>query len=57
MSEVIYIGDELRDIEACEKIGMDIIPVTYGYDKPSFLKSNYAKALMDSPESLFQYLK
>jgi phosphoglycolate phosphatase len=57
LEEVLYIGDELRDIEACEKIGMDILPVSYGYDKPSFLKSNYQKDIMASPEALYDYLK
>lgn len=57
LEEVLYIGDELRDIEACEKIHMDILPVSYGYDKPSFLKRYYQKDIMDSPEALYHYLK
>ena len=57
LEDVLYIGDELRDIEACEKIHMDILPVSYGYDKPSFLKKYYQKDIVASPEALYQYLK
>ena len=57
IKDVLYIGDELRDIDACEKIHMDILPVSYGYDKPSFLKNNYKKDIMASPETLYQHLK
>ena len=57
IKNVLYIGDELRDIEACEKIHMDILPVSYGYDKPSFLKKHYQKDIMASPDALYEYLK
>ena len=57
IDDVLYIGDELRDIDACIKIHMDILPVSYGYDKPSFLKKHYQKDIMASPEALYQYLK
>ena len=54
---VLYIGDELRDIESCQKIGMDILPVSYGYDTLSFLQRHYNQAIMSSPEELYDYLK
>ncbi len=37
--EVIYIGDELRDIIACRKAGIDIMSVTWGFDDEELLKS------------------
>lgn len=46
--EVIYIGDEQRDVEACKKIGIKVISVLWGFDsleliekaKPDFIISN-----------------
>jgi phosphoglycolate phosphatase len=35
--EVIYIGDELRDIEACKKAGIRIISVAWGADPVELL--------------------
>ena len=31
-NEVIYVGDEVRDIRACHKSGVDVIWVNWGYD-------------------------
>jgi phosphoglycolate phosphatase len=36
-SELIYVGDEIRDIEACKKIGVKIVAVTWGYNSLSAL--------------------
>lgn len=55
--EVLYIGDELRDIESCQKIGMDILPVSYGYDKEALLKKHYQQVIMSTPQELYHYLK
>ena len=30
--QLMYVGDELRDIEACKKVGVPIIWVSYGFD-------------------------
>ncbi len=38
LETVVYVGDELRDIKACQKIGLDIIPVTWGLNTPLVLK-------------------
>lgn len=39
LKETMYVGDELRDIEACQKIGMDIIAVSWGFNSLPRLKS------------------
>jgi len=36
-AEVIYVGDEVRDIEACQKVGIEIISVNWGYNNPEAL--------------------
>ncbi|MNR20871.1 Phosphoglycolate phosphatase [compost metagenome] len=38
VNEAIYIGDELRDIEACRKIGIQLISVAWGYDSAKLLE-------------------
>jgi len=51
-SNAIYVGDETRDIVSCQKIGLNIAAVTWGFDdeaqlaekKPSFI-ANDAKNL------------
>lgn len=39
LDETLYVGDEIRDIKACQKIGMDIIAVTYGLNDKSSLQA------------------
>lgn len=36
--EVIYIGDEQRDVEACKRIGIRVISVLWGFDSLDLLK-------------------
>ncbi len=45
--EVIYVGDEIRDVEACKKIGIKMIGVTWGYNSKKALKE--ADYLVDRP--------
>ncbi len=30
LSETLYVGDEVRDVEACQKVGLEMIAVTWG---------------------------
>lgn len=37
--EVVYVGDEIRDIQACKKVGIKIVAVTWGFNsKPGLEK-------------------
>jgi phosphoglycolate phosphatase-like HAD superfamily hydrolase len=44
-AEILFVGDETRDIEACQKVGVRIVAVTWGYNsrrsivamKPDFI--------------------
>ncbi|MGG1553844.1 HAD-IA family hydrolase [Paenibacillus ferrarius] len=51
-SRMVYVGDELRDIEACKKLGVPIIAVTWGYDSPRLLLSGRPDYLVHSPQEL-----
>jgi phosphoglycolate phosphatase len=57
ISEIIYIGDEVRDIKACNKVGVDIIFVKWGLDQihnGNDLKIAYA---VSSPDEILSILK
>lgn len=38
--EVLYVGDEQRDVVACKKIGVEIIWVGWGYDVLDTIKED-----------------
>jgi phosphoglycolate phosphatase len=54
--EVIYIGDEIRDIEACRKAGIRIISVTWGYNSRKRLHLEKPDFLVDKPEDIISVL-
>lgn len=56
-SKSIYIGDEVRDIEAAKKIGMPIISVTWGYNGKEILRKYQPDYLVDSPRALQKTIK
>jgi phosphoglycolate phosphatase-like HAD superfamily hydrolase len=51
-SEVIYIGDETRDIEAAKEVGLAIAAVTWGYNSTSALAAMEPDHLLVSPGQL-----
>jgi len=56
VAQVAYVGDELRDIEACRKLGMPVVAVTWGYDDVRLLRSGAPDYLVDSPQELLRIL-
>ena len=54
-SETIYIGDEVRDVESCQKIDLDVIAVTWGLNSKEALQKTGARTV-DSREALLQKL-
>ncbi|MFC1621969.1 HAD-IA family hydrolase [Patescibacteria group bacterium] len=50
--EVLYVGDEVRDIEACKKVEIDIAAVTWGFNSSEILKEHMPKYLVDIPSQL-----
>jgi phosphoglycolate phosphatase len=55
--EVIYIGDELRDLEACKKTAVKIISVAWGFDSPELLKSGDPDFIAYRPEDIMEIVK
>ncbi len=52
IKDCVYIGDELRDIEAARKIKMLVIAVTWGFNGEKLLKSTRPDALADQAKEL-----
>jgi phosphoglycolate phosphatase len=50
--EVLYVGDETRDIEACKKTGIPIIAVSWGINNRKTLSALEPEGLADSPEEI-----
>ncbi len=55
-SEVIYIGDEIRDIEACKKVGIEMIGVSWGLHTIDVLKKSGVDYLVNKPEDISRIL-
>ncbi|MDX2243517.1 MAG: HAD hydrolase-like protein [Leptolyngbyaceae cyanobacterium bins.302] len=53
-TEVIYVGDETRDIEAAHKIGIKAIAVTWGFNSSQALAAENPDFLIHKPEDLLQ---
>lgn len=51
-SDAMYVGDEVRDIEAARKVGLPIISVTWGYNGEKILKKYKPTYLVDSPKQI-----
>lgn len=56
-AEVLYIGDEIRDIQACKKVGVQIASVTWGFNNKEGLTKNNPDFMIDKPEKLSELLK
>jgi phosphoglycolate phosphatase len=54
IDDSLYIGDETRDIKACQELNLDIISVTYGYDDISLLKLSGATHIVSTPDDLLK---
>jgi len=53
---MIYVGDEVRDVEACHKIGVKIVSVTWGYNSKKALKKAGADYVVESSFELRKLL-
>lgn len=52
--DVVYIGDETRDIEASKKVGIPIVAVSWGLNSREILASLEPNQIVDSPKELFR---
>lgn len=52
--EVIYVGDEIRDIEACIKADIKIISVTWGLNTAKALRDHGANYIVKKPKDILR---
>ncbi len=43
----LYVGDEVRDVEACRKVGIDVVAVSWGYNDAQSLREAGAEVVRD----------
>jgi len=47
--EMVYVGDEIRDIKASKKAGIHVAGVTWGFNSRESLAAEYPEHLLDHP--------
>lgn len=55
--QIVYVGDETRDIEACRKAGIRVIAVSWGLNSRDLLTSLHPDFLADDPAELLPFVK
>lgn len=55
--DVLFVGDEVRDIQAAQETGVHVAAVTWGYNSRKALESQEPDYLLESPTELLDLLK
>lgn len=55
--DAVYVGDEVRDIEASKKVGMPIISVTWGYNGEDIIKKYQPDFIAKKPSDILASIK
>lgn len=55
--QAVYVGDELRDVQAAQSIGLRAIAVTWGFASRDNLKAQKPTAMADTPAELLRILE
>lgn len=56
-SRILYIGDELRDIEACKRAGVDVVWVDWGLDIKSTIIPAKPDFMVSKPDEIYKIVK
>jgi HAD superfamily hydrolase (TIGR01509 family) len=54
--EVVYVGDEIRDIEAARKTGIKVIAVAWGFNSQEALAAHNPDFLIKRPQELIEIM-
>lgn len=54
--EVVYVGDETRDIHAAKKAKAKVIAVTWGFNSTEALSEHHPDALIQQPQELIEVI-
>jgi phosphoglycolate phosphatase len=55
--DVVYVGDEIRDIEAAKKAGIKIVAVSWGFNTKDGLKKFHPDVVIDTPDFLLRSIQ
>ena len=55
--DILYVGDEVRDIVSAKKANIDIASVTYGYNTKEYLSSENPTYFIDDLKELFNIIE
>jgi len=53
-SQILYVGDEIRDIKSCRKVDIKIISVAWGFNSKKSLQENNPDYLVDEPKEILE---
>lgn len=56
-ASAIYVGDETRDIEACRKVGIPIVSVTWGMNNREILSSLHPDQMAHTPPEIIRCIE
>ena len=56
-SEIIYVGDEERDIVACKKLGVEIIWVAWGFDLVQVAIKEEPDYIVEQPKEIIELVR
>lgn len=56
-SQMLYVGDEIRDVRASRKAGIDVAAVTWGFNSPDSLTAEEPHYLVHSPGELLEIVR
>jgi HAD superfamily hydrolase (TIGR01509 family) len=54
--QVVYVGDEVRDIDAAKRTGIKVIAVNWGFNSQSALAAHHPDFLIERPEQLIEII-
>jgi HAD superfamily hydrolase (TIGR01549 family) len=54
--KVVYVGDEIRDIDAARKTGIKVIAVGWGFNSPQALAAQNPNFLIERPQELIEII-
>ena len=54
--KVVYVGDEIRDIDAAKKTGIKVIAVGWGFNSPQALAAQNPNFLIKRPQELIEII-
>lgn len=57
VQQVLYVGDETRDIEAAKKIEISSVAVSWGFNSPQILQTYHPDFLISHPQELLQIVQ